>query len=773
MTTKPAVELRLGLVCYGGVSLAIYMHGVTKELHKLVSASRAFDDGGANPFRPDDTRHAYFLALSDLAAAGRHVSVTIDVIAGTSAGGINGVCLAKVIAGNGSQDALKSLWIKEADFKTLLRTPLGVGGWRTRAAFAALRMLGKLGTATSPLKGDLMSRLLYDAIYDMDKRVDAHPSLLPKGGTLDLYVTTTDLYGENVVVPTGAGGASQRETDHAQVLQFRSADGDFAEVAPLAFAARATSCFPGAFEPVSRQSFRAEVGKPLDVDAIAARFRNRYGRRRDGRYASDDAWFADGGILDNAPFDLVVRAIGEKRAQTEVARRLVYIQPDPGAPLGTAPRADAAPKPPPEYVAGVVQGALSVRGSHSILRELLAIRELNLKIGAIGSIAEAQEERVTEKIASLWPKRKTWRIDDRKAVEALGAAIYKDAETYIGAGYQSYVRLKVEAAARRVADVVTAHFAYPPDSGHASLVRAAFGAWARERTRGVTLTDAQVLELLGPVDVPYKERRLMFVLAGINELYAEVGQPGAPERADLDVLKDWAWQLLSELRAALRRAVAKAPALVEFLRLAEADVFAAPEEFAAKHDAEFAALYASCKTHLDTKLVGANETMWRIFAEVTPGWAKEHRIALLSRFLGFPLWDSLIFPTIALSELPQFTPITVSQFSPVAAVALPVPAGERKVLGVSLGHFGAFTDPAFRENDYLWGRLDGVELVLRTLRATVTPETSPPTTPAAAQAAAGPQLRRALDAVLASERDLSRVKAMPWILAAVAQVPPA
>src|SRR5262249_36096281 len=32
-------ELRLGLVCYGGVSLAIYMHGITKEIHRAVRAS--------------------------------------------------------------------------------------------------------------------------------------------------------------------------------------------------------------------------------------------------------------------------------------------------------------------------------------------------------------------------------------------------------------------------------------------------------------------------------------------------------------------------------------------------------------------------------------------------------------------------------------------------------------------------------------------------------------------------------------------------------------
>ena len=45
------VELRLALVCYGGVSLAIYMHGVTKEIQKLVAASKAYEQDQANcPF---------------------------------------------------------------------------------------------------------------------------------------------------------------------------------------------------------------------------------------------------------------------------------------------------------------------------------------------------------------------------------------------------------------------------------------------------------------------------------------------------------------------------------------------------------------------------------------------------------------------------------------------------------------------------------------------------------------------------------------------------
>ena len=35
-------ELRIALVCFGGVSLAVYMHGMTKEILSLVRASMTF-----------------------------------------------------------------------------------------------------------------------------------------------------------------------------------------------------------------------------------------------------------------------------------------------------------------------------------------------------------------------------------------------------------------------------------------------------------------------------------------------------------------------------------------------------------------------------------------------------------------------------------------------------------------------------------------------------------------------------------------------------------
>lgn len=769
-------ELRLGLVCYGGVSLAIYMHGMTKELHKLVVASRAYDDDPtSNPFAEDDSCRAYYDALADLHAAGRPITVSIDVIAGTSAGGINGICLGKVLATNGSQDALKSLWIKEGDFKTLLASPLPIGGWRVRAALAVASILPRLRTAgIAPLKGALMSKLLYGAIGDMDKPVSSRTTLVQDGGSLDLYVTTTDLYGATVHVATGAGGVAQRETDHAQVVHFSADDlsNDFRETAPLAFAARATSCFPGAFPPVSRQSFAKEVGKSLDLRAIADRFRNRYGKRPDGTYASDDAWFADGGILDNAPFDHVVRAIGEKSAETEVLRRLVYIEPDPGGSLDPT-EASAPPKPEPGYADGVRRGALTVRSTHSFLRELTTLRDLNLRIESVGTIATSQMAQVSERLRTIWHDTRAalpgmeatevWDIDNGVHVEKLADRVYEGAEEFLGAGYQAYQRLKVEAATRVFADALTRCFVYPPESNRTTFVRAALSAWTRMRIGDGPLDKDKVDEVLGPVDVPYRERRLMFIVAGINELY---GVAGGPPRADLDTLKGEAWALLDLTRGAARAAVdtAAAQGRLDFLDIQEAAAFEDPETFAEKENERLTALYTAYRADLDERLKDTKARMWNAFKTVTPSWPLEHRRALLSRFLGFPLWDGLIFPTISLSHLPQFTPIDVTQFSPRAAMALRTD-GSARLKGVTLHHFGAFANEEWRENDYLWGRLDAAELILRTLRETGTGTYDTiPRSLEEARAAAGPRLRAALSAILAAEKDLLRsdeLKALP------------
>ena len=102
-------ELRLGLVCYGGVSLAIYMHGVTKEIHRAIRASIVAEQGiGSREDALSEGTYRKLLGALE-SERGVHTRIVVDAIAGSSAGGINGIFLAKALAHDLSQDKLRDL----------------------------------------------------------------------------------------------------------------------------------------------------------------------------------------------------------------------------------------------------------------------------------------------------------------------------------------------------------------------------------------------------------------------------------------------------------------------------------------------------------------------------------------------------------------------------------------------------------------------------------------------------------------------------------------
>ena len=103
-------ELRIALVCYGGVSLAVYMHGVTKELWKLARASRALNAGEA---AEGPVEQAYLGLLRQIEAErDLRLRVLPDVLTGASAGGINAIFLAQAIHAGRSLEPLTRLWLE-------------------------------------------------------------------------------------------------------------------------------------------------------------------------------------------------------------------------------------------------------------------------------------------------------------------------------------------------------------------------------------------------------------------------------------------------------------------------------------------------------------------------------------------------------------------------------------------------------------------------------------------------------------------------------------
>ncbi len=90
-------ELRLALICYGGISLAVYMHGITKEVWHLAGASRAFHAG--DPPDEEGTQRVYARLLRTIAeTCSIELRVLVDILAGASAGGINAIFLAQAIS---------------------------------------------------------------------------------------------------------------------------------------------------------------------------------------------------------------------------------------------------------------------------------------------------------------------------------------------------------------------------------------------------------------------------------------------------------------------------------------------------------------------------------------------------------------------------------------------------------------------------------------------------------------------------------------------------
>jgi patatin-related protein len=731
-------ELRLALVCYGGSSLAIYMHGITKEIHRLVKASALLDalpakgSGSAS----EDVYRELLAELAERHPEHLRTRVVVDVVAGTSAGGINGVYLAKALAHNRSQDSLRDLWFERGDIDELLNAPRRLPRV-LRFAWVALGALWR-----SPLRGDEMARWLFDALAGMDEAGSTPATvttLMPHGHDLELFVTVTDFYGYDRQVPIERPPLVH-EARHRHVLGFGYEEGlqdDFSEHGngALAFAARTTSCFPGVFPPVSLARFaRYLAARNADLSGLERQLFRSYEL---AGAIPGDTWFVDGGVLDNKPFGHAIEAIRRRPAGREVDRRLLYLEPSPGL-SGRAAQALPAPLPAPgapkpaeaHPAPGTVSALLgAVSGlprAEPILDDLLEVAALNERVQRIADIVETSFERIGRLVEETTGDELD--VPPDPASPRLGEwaqALHRAAVERAGFGYATYIRLKISGVVDRYADAVATACEFPADSNHAMLVRAVLRCWAEEAglfDRRAEPSQEQT-EFLRSFDLGYGERRLRFVIAGLIGWYDRVSEPGYPSRAELDLGKAILYRSIEtleasmsgrdfdpELAGSIRRSFTDA-ALADFLRDHGLD----GQLFVGEHRVALDRVAATLRDSLERRLSGFTPALYRDLYELTRSWDPARRRDLLVRYLGFPFWDVLLYPVQALSDVGEQDQVEVVRMSPADARLLRARPGERKVKGVALHHFGAFFSRPDRENDYLWGRLDAAEHLVRIL----------------------------------------------------------
>jgi patatin-related protein len=709
-------ELRLALVCYGGSSLAIYMHGVTKELQRLVNGSALLEAGlEAGPGALSES--VYRRLLDALGAEqGPQTRVVVDVIAGTSAGGINGIYLAKALAHNRSQDSLRDLWFERGDMRELLLLP------KKLPVKLRLPLLLPRALRRSPLRGAEMARWLFDALEGMDatpRAVGSPETLLPEGGRLELFVTITDFYGYDRQVPI-SDPLLVHDQRHRHAITFSYEPGGVDDFRPedngsLAFAARTTSCFPGVFPPVSLEAFQQWVPRArLDV------LRDRCFRVYTLAGASaDNTQFVDGGVLDNKPFGWTIEAIRSRRADLEVERRLLYLEPDPGERFLPPPGAPQARKPAPTTLKALLAASSGIPRHEPILDDLLEVQAHNERVGRIRDVIETCFPSVGDLVSKVVGPPQNLPSDPESAVlKEWLAKINEQTIAEAGLTYATYLRLKVNGVLDRYAQTACDVCDFPPDSNHAQLVRAVLRQWAEQAglfDQRSEPTEGQ-LRFLRDFDLGYGQRRLRFVISALRWWYRDLreGKPDIPPRADLDrgkeILYDATDKLArtmggvdfdDDLRAKIKSSFPDG-AILDFLGSNGLDASA----YLGQHAQELELAHAELRAFIDRRLEGFSAELYRNLYGLSESWHPDRRFDLLVRYLGFPLWDVLLYPIQALADAGENDQVRVQRLSPYEARVLKTPPAQ-KVQGKRLMHFWAFFDRNARENDYLWGRLDG------------------------------------------------------------------
>jgi patatin-related protein len=338
MITSPDLseELRLAVVMNGGVSLAVWIGGVTFELGRLIAGSGSYAE------------------LCSLTAAVPRV----DVIAGTSAGGINGAFLAMAMANHAGPSletqlrALRNLWVCNGSFDDLLRGPF-------------------VRDPPSLLDGDgYFLPILRDALQALRSNGPAKQEL-----PIELFITTTLLQGrENR--QSDDFGVPITDVDHRAVFHFSRDPGsgrrdDFVDPLvgdKLALAARCTSSFPAAFEP-SYCPVNAE-------DATDTR------PSMEGIADFKSGFVLDGGILDNKPLDLALERIFLQRSAGPARRMLVYVVPDPGGTAAPSIARKDIGEPPssPGMLEIMIDSLVRIPNVQSVSAQLAALRNHNTRV---------------------------------------------------------------------------------------------------------------------------------------------------------------------------------------------------------------------------------------------------------------------------------------------------------------------------------------------------------------------------------------------------------
>ncbi|AWW74761.1 patatin [Erythrobacter sp. KY5] len=722
-------ELRFALVCYGGVSLAVYMHGVTKEIWHLARASRAHHSRD-NMELPGGVAEVYRKFLQQI--EGEHqlrLRVLPDILTGASAGGINAIFLAQAMHSGHSLEPLTDLWLENADVSELT-DPDAQPMWRYAKFWAqpiANWFLSRPGNAVSesvspetrdevrdkvsklvrgrwfnpPFSGDRFSAMLFEAFESMANEVPG-PPLLPPGHPLDLLVTATDFRGHPELLRLNSPPLVE-ETEHRMPIDFRSlatehSGEELADPLELVFAARATASFPGAFPPLIVDEIDRLALHEGRMWENRGSFLSRIMPTHVRQNTVDNVALIDGAVLVNAPFGAAFEALSTRTSQREVDRRFVYIEPRPDR-----RKLSASDEPQPIGWFSAIFGSLSTIPREQPIRDDLERIELQSKDAArLRRIVMGLRPEIDRAVERLFGR--TFFLDSPtpKRLGNWRAKAQQAAAENAGYAFGAYAQTKFSAIVDRLAHLTHAaapDLALPDCSPIATALRQELSRRGLEElTQDNGGAREQAIRFFRAHDIAFRTRRLQLLARRLSRDW-EV-DPEIPDDA-LDLAREKIYDILALYRAADDNSM-----LGERFEQLAMEVLEKP-----------GAVLDFLETQRllpETDLMAEHK-----FADALAEMPKNLKRRMLLTYLGFPFYDVATLPLLQSEGLDEYNPVKVDRISPDDARSIRDGGTRATLRGIEFYNFGAFFSRAYRENDYLWGRLHGAERMIDLVASTV------------------------------------------------------
>jgi predicted acylesterase/phospholipase RssA len=658
-------EIRLALVMNGGVSLAVWMGGVTHELDLLRRSSNA--PAVAETENGDETVRAIWGEV--LTAAGARV--VIDVVSGTSAGGLNGTLLATAIARGSTLPPLRNVWQESAALDRLLQDPTG----------------------TSILNGTVFSDSVQGVIEEIGLSEPA------RRGPVDLFVTATALGGRDLPY-TDSFGNRFEVADHRRLYRFRygtqyryareNGAWDFrvetvdhfaaGSTKLLVCAARASAGYPGAFPPVSEMPLVERRQRPQRM------------------YGFPASWVMDGGVLNNAPFEPVLEAIADRgEATSPVKRVLVYVVPSVGL----------------HRVAGDAEPVDGVPVYKPAMTALQYPTEANLRSGT---------EEMAARLRGRTHNMPSDLLDRASRDPALKDQLITSARQLLGEYRRNRTYALITESREQLAPAGTeTSFAVSRDSGPEGTDLLL--AEGDDRYLWVPRLDGE--EILGPWPewrwgLPCSERVLQCMSLHLRNTITRTGSPGQTALTGPQNALFRADVVITDL---LHRIAAATAETEEQLRA----------HFGMTNDDSDPAVAGIInQVYEDLGLTGR---LSAIIAEASAVYADAFTEAGIANGLGDEqavetclaievITHVYATPATLLQPLPpefKFLRLGPDNMGPLFHEDHLAGLGDRKLYGLRLMHFGAFVHETWRHSDFTWGRLDAAHHLL-SLFDQLTPE---------------------------------------------------